>query len=477
MRGKLWLLALVLALLPGCGERAGLESAPAVTPEAEPVATTEVTPTPDRGDLTEEEVERINEAFHYHAEAEDGDITTRPVNGFFLSHYADVKEMDLGTFLLYYPDDRGTLEPMSDDEREAMDSLPCFEGMNLKNLMNIVPLHRISRASVDETLTRYAGITTEDLTNKDGAFYMPDYEVYYTFTSDYGPGTFVCEGGRVEGDTAVLWTAERWGEGWREELTLKREGEGWYIRSFLRVALDREKSLDTFLLGLTGEEIEEVSTDWGFGNVPEKEQLAESIREAAQNRSEEWEYEREGTTWGMTVYLKDGTHLGLGTSVAENIVKTDRKGQTEYFYAPELYWLLRTEYDSEERENVIDQEAYETYQAAVDSYLTQEAWDPAVRVKLTDFYARQERAEWDAQVWVIGMELTTDPPELAVKLVGNGYVDSKLRMYPITDCGSSNLLVTMDGEVLGFHGVYWLMEEGGLEQYDTVEELRAEFGK
>ena len=199
--------------------------------------------------------------------------------------------------------------------------------------------------------------------------------------------------------------------------------------------------------------------------------------EAAQNRSEEWEYEREGTTWGMTVYLKDGTHLGLGTSVADNIVKSDRKVQTVYFYAPELYWLLRTEYDSEERENVIDQEAYETYQAAVDSYLTQEAWDPAVRVKLTDFYARQERAEWDAQVWVIGMELTTDPPELAVKLVGNGYVDSKLRMYPITDCGSSNLLVTMDGEVLGFHGVYWLMEEGGLEQYDTVEELRAEFGK
>lgn len=28
MRGKLWLLALVLALLPGCGERVGLESAP-----------------------------------------------------------------------------------------------------------------------------------------------------------------------------------------------------------------------------------------------------------------------------------------------------------------------------------------------------------------------------------------------------------------------------------------------------------------
>ena len=39
MRGKLWLLALVLALLPGCGERAGLESLPAGEETSTPVET------------------------------------------------------------------------------------------------------------------------------------------------------------------------------------------------------------------------------------------------------------------------------------------------------------------------------------------------------------------------------------------------------------------------------------------------------
>ena len=39
MRGKLWPLALVLALLPGCGERAGLESAPAGEEVSAPVET------------------------------------------------------------------------------------------------------------------------------------------------------------------------------------------------------------------------------------------------------------------------------------------------------------------------------------------------------------------------------------------------------------------------------------------------------
>ena len=39
MRGKLWLLALVLALLPGCGERAGLESLLAEEETSTPVET------------------------------------------------------------------------------------------------------------------------------------------------------------------------------------------------------------------------------------------------------------------------------------------------------------------------------------------------------------------------------------------------------------------------------------------------------
>lgn len=49
------------------------------------------------------------------------------------------------------------------------------------------PTRRYPRAAVDATLQKYAGITTADLTNTEGVLYLPEYDAYYNFTSDWGP--------------------------------------------------------------------------------------------------------------------------------------------------------------------------------------------------------------------------------------------------------------------------------------------------
>lgn len=238
---------LALLVLAGCkaspaespapAEEPALTESPA--PEATPLPVP--TPLPEGRDLTREEIERVNAAFSGGELRDDGICYASAVSGFFTSYYADVRELELSEFLWYYPGD-GDLDD-APEEFAALAALPEFHweaadfGKETLEAADLpVPTHRILRSSVDETLKKYAGITTADLTNTSGVLYLPEYEAYYTFTSDFGPGSFPCEGGRVTEDTALLWTGERDREGgFREELTLKKEGEDWYIQSFLKI--------------------------------------------------------------------------------------------------------------------------------------------------------------------------------------------------------------------------------------------------
>lgn len=476
---------LILLLLAGCKAPPAESPVPALpespTPVAAPLPAPE--PFPVGRDLSPEEIERVNAAFSGVEVSADGVYTTTAVNGFFTSYYADVRELNFPEFLAYYPVD-GYLGD-TPEEFAALAALPEFpwkaENFGKEKLepMDLpVPTQRIFRASVDETLKKYAGITTSDLTDTSGTLYLPEYESYYIFTSDFGPGRFVCDGGRVTEDTAFLWSKEDADSGIRQELTLKKEGESWYIRSFLRTSVSRERSLDAFLLGLEADEIAEVRDSWGFGHLPDQETVTKLIRKGAQNSTYDWSYKDddlvERTVWDMTLSLTDGRKLDFGAGVQEDIVKVldqSDPGHSRYFRAPELYWTLRREYDSGSGMGTIDQDALEKYQEAVDSYLAQQVFAPEVCVNLTEFALVQENTLWNAQVWEIGSELTTDPPELAPRYVGNGTVDSKLRMQPITGEGPDNLLVTLDGKVLGYRNFSWLEAEG-LGQYNTVEQLK-----
>jgi len=148
--------------------------------------------------LTPEEISRVNQAFAPGAE-EGGVADATPASGFFTSYYDDVRELDFAAFLEYYPD---------------------------------VPTHRITRASVDAALERYAGITAAELADTSGVPYLEEYDAWYTFTSDFGPGKFLCAGGEVDeaAGTARLWTEPR-EDGGQAELALQRDGASWHIRS------------------------------------------------------------------------------------------------------------------------------------------------------------------------------------------------------------------------------------------------------
>ena len=77
-----------------------------------------------------------------------------------------------------------------------------------------------------------AGIPAAELADTSGVPYLEEYDAWYTFTSDFGPGKFLCAGGEVDeaAGTARLWTEPR-EDGGRAELALQRDGESWHIRS------------------------------------------------------------------------------------------------------------------------------------------------------------------------------------------------------------------------------------------------------
>lgn len=184
--------------------------------------------------LSEEEIAAFNEMFTSVVVIEtDRGITPHamPVSCFFTSFYDDVTELDFLNFLWYHPKDGGLREEDA-AEFEALSRHPDFhfkrpdkETLTVDDLP--VPVTRILRSSVDETLQTYAGITTADLKNAENVIYLPEYDAYYVFTSDFGPGMFECEGGKRDGETAWLWRSA-YKDGSRVVLTL-READGSYL--------------------------------------------------------------------------------------------------------------------------------------------------------------------------------------------------------------------------------------------------------
>ena len=234
------LLLLPALLLSGCAVQAPSDTTP--TPPAATPSPSVVELPVDGRPLTGEEIARVNEAFLSHTER-DGVTYATPVSGFFTSYYDDVTQLDFFDFLYYFPGD-GTLGEADQAEFDALAALPSFPYRDEVDTLGWdspedlpVPIHRIPRSSVDEALDRYAGITAADLADTSGVPYSEEYDSWYTFSSDFGPGTFVCAGGQVdeEAGAALLWTDRR-GGGTRTELLLGRDGEDWHIRAHRNTA-------------------------------------------------------------------------------------------------------------------------------------------------------------------------------------------------------------------------------------------------
>ena len=182
-----------------------------------------------RAALTESELETFRQAFEPLTYNENGDpVGVNPVSCFFSSDYGGVRELDLAEFLRYFPGG-GAADEAEFTALKTLDGWPFRDVERLDEMP--VPITRIPAASVDETLTRYAGITAADLTNTAGTFYLKDYDAYYVYTSDFGPGTFTPVSGERIADRIYLYGGGE--NGSRRVLTLRTADGGWQIVSFL----------------------------------------------------------------------------------------------------------------------------------------------------------------------------------------------------------------------------------------------------
>ena len=447
------LLPALLLPLAGCAQQQPPPSSPTPAAETRP--------------LTQGEIEQVNEAFSAMVE-QDGVAYATPVSGFFTRYYDDVQNLDFMDFLRYFPGD-GLVEEDDQAEFAALAALPDFpfaeEAANLgwtspSDLP--VPIHRILRSSVDETLERYAGITTADLTSTDGTLYLPEYDAWYTFTSDFGPGTFVCAGGQVNEATGstLLW-ANPWEDGSRAELTLERDGEAWHIRSFRISYPDPEGSLTALLTGLQKGEVGEYTWRGLDDQYIYPDDLAELLRTAAASPLKR-DSLGENILWSLDVPIIPAANysgrgiLRLSAGLEENVVEaTGRDGLpagTLYLENQELYQLVRT---SSDYEGFINETYYEKYQDIVDGYFDsrlEEVKDAGyVSWELSEFLGVLGTTKQDGKgvaAFRMKAAFSTDPPELAPdRIAGGAYVDSQLRVHGLD--WQNVYLVTLDDEPVG----------------------------
>ncbi|MBQ5323679.1 MAG: hypothetical protein J6J07_09640 [Oscillospiraceae bacterium] len=180
--------------------------------------------------LSEEEIEFFNELFRPMLNDVTEDLETNPLSHFFMSYYDNVREMSFPMFVYYFPCDGRHVD---EEEFQKLRKVEAWGFENCKTLEDmVVPVHSISKKEVDTVLMEYAGITSDDL-DTSAVAYLEEYDCYYTSTSDYGPGTFVCTKGIRDGNTIYLYEEEEpfyiameYGEGM--DMLVLQEDEGTY---------------------------------------------------------------------------------------------------------------------------------------------------------------------------------------------------------------------------------------------------------
>ena len=146
--------------------------------------------------------------------------------------------MDAVDFLCYCPD-KGILQIEDSEEWQLVQKKADWrtgEDNHLATLWELpVPVHRIPRTYINEILTKYAGITVEEM-HTDWlmeALYIPETDCFYTFSSDFGPGTFTPRYGEIKDDIVTLWEVTSSGDDGPDRiLRLQKSGENWHILSY-----------------------------------------------------------------------------------------------------------------------------------------------------------------------------------------------------------------------------------------------------
>lgn len=182
------------------------------------------------GDLTQEQVDRANEAFRDEVKLPDGGWGSSEISCFFTSSYDDPTQIDLEEFLRYCPLSEEVNELTEQEEyRKVLEASFWAEEASNPDFLMPVPTWRYPREKVSALLQKYAGVTVDQL-DWGNMLYLKEYDAFYNFTSDFGPGFFPCAGGQIMEDTVLLWSDPN-ENGDRCELTLRKDGENWLIQS------------------------------------------------------------------------------------------------------------------------------------------------------------------------------------------------------------------------------------------------------
>ena len=174
--------------------------------------------------LTDEELAQFNEAFEPIVYDKQGNpIGVNPLSGFFSSYYDDVRNLDFEEFMRYFPEDGSFASHAEFEALKTVEAWP-FGWVETRDDMP-VPIHKYQARIVDMVLKEYAGITTADLDTSDVA-YLANYDAFYNYTSDFGPGMFTCTRGEVIGDIVRLYEELETGT---DMLTLRKVGDNYQV--------------------------------------------------------------------------------------------------------------------------------------------------------------------------------------------------------------------------------------------------------
>lgn len=183
--------------------------------------------------LTQEELEQYLETFNSIQTLADGSTAASYISCFFTSYYEQPQDLNLEHFLRYFPDDSTVSVDENNPELQALMSHPLWPLGSDLSFFN-VPIHRYTRETVDQVLEQYAGITSRDLSGvgEENLIYLEEYDAWYNFTSDFGPGTFPAVHGSRMGNRVFLYTKY---DMQGSQLILEETGNGFRILSHLRM--------------------------------------------------------------------------------------------------------------------------------------------------------------------------------------------------------------------------------------------------
>ena len=188
----------------------------------------------ERSVLPQQELDAYNAVTDCTVRDESGDITgldIHPASYFLTSYYGNVRDLNFEEFLRYFPQDGSISDEAEFEALKNLEGWPFKQAESMEQML--VPIHKISAASVNEVLRAYGGITAADLSNTDGVFYLKDYDAYYTYTSDFGFSSFAAESGQQVENYVYLYGNHN--DRNRSVLTLRLTPgtDGWQFVSYL----------------------------------------------------------------------------------------------------------------------------------------------------------------------------------------------------------------------------------------------------